>query len=203
MTEIELTLPPREGALLREAYADAGAILEYGGGGSTVVAASASGRHVMCVESDPEWCDRLRAATQAMPSVPVLHHADIGPVGAWGRPVSRHHWPRFHRYATSVWDREDLVHPDVVLIDGLLRAACFATCAIRITRPVLVLFDDYQRTAYHVVERLLKPALVEGRLAVFELTPGLVGPSDLTLVQEMFGQMNYGAPHGQSAGAGI
>ncbi|MDB6454908.1 hypothetical protein [Falsirhodobacter sp. 20TX0035] len=189
---IGLTLPEAEAALLRDAYSEADVILEYGGGGSTLLAAGLPGKRVFCVESDPLWADNLREASAALPSVPALHHVDIGRVGAWGRPLTPRQWPRFHLYPTTVWDRPDFVHPDVILIDGLLRPACFATCALRITRPVIVLFDDYvRRRPYHVVEEILRPTLIEGRMAVFEMVPGLLGPSDLTRVLGMFTQVNY------------
>ncbi|WP_128254325.1 hypothetical protein [Falsirhodobacter deserti] len=195
--KMDLALPPQEATLLHNAYGEADTILEYGSGGSTLLAASMPGKRVFSVESDPEWVGRLQAATEGAVSRPVLHHVDVGPVGDWGRPLAPRQWPKFHRYPTTVWDRDDFVHPDVVLIDGLLRPACFVTCAIRITRPVTVLFDDYAgRPAYHMVERIARPVLFEGRMAVFHLEPGLLSPSDMTMVLEMFTQVNYGAPRG-------
>ncbi|WP_211784969.1 hypothetical protein [Falsirhodobacter algicola] len=185
-------MPAPETSLLREAYEAAQVILEYGIGGSTVMASGMSGTTLFGVESDAAWAERVQAEAAGGLGDIRLHVVDIGAVGRWGRPKSAADWPKFHRYATTVWDRADFVHPDIVLIDGVLRPACFAACALRITRPVTVLFDDYRdRRAYHAVERIVPPLLIEGRLAVFELEPGMIGPADLTLIQSLFGQVNY------------
>ncbi|WP_045386678.1 hypothetical protein [Falsirhodobacter sp. alg1] len=191
-TSIKLTMPEHEAGFLREAYACARVILEYGGGGSTLLAAGMEEKRVFCVESDPDWCARLRRAVDGAKSEVTIHHGDVGPTGEWGRPVSPRQWPKFHTYPVGIWDRPEFEEPDVVLIDGLLRPACFATCAIRITKPTLVLFDDYAgRKAYHAVEAICAPVQKEGRLAIFELIPGLIGPKDLSLVQNLFTQVNY------------
>lgn len=178
----ELTLPDTEAAALGDALTRAGSYLEYGSGGSTVLAASAPGRQVMSVESDPDWAAQMRAwfAAHPGPSPVTLHHADIGPVRAWGHPANDAAFRRWPDYAHSVWERADFAHPDLVLIDGRFRAACFATVALRITRPVVVLFDDYvSRKAYHTVEQLARPTGFAGRMARFELSP-MVLPRALT-----------------------
>ena len=54
ITRPELTLPEAEAALLRETYDRAGVILEYGSGGSTVLAAEQPGKTVPSVESSNE-----------------------------------------------------------------------------------------------------------------------------------------------------
>ena len=170
----QLTLPAAEAAAVQAAYAEAGCILEYGSGGSTVLAAEMPGKTVFSVESDPAWAAGLRGwfNDNPTPSCPVIHHADIGPTREWGHPLDDRAIKRWPGYALSVWDRPDFMHPDVVLIDGRFRVACFLTVAIRITRPVTVLFDDYaDRDAYHTVETLAQPVARIGRMARFELGP--------------------------------
>ena len=72
----------------------------------------------------------------------------------------------------SIWDLPEFVHPDVVLIDGRFRAACFLTTLFRCTRPLTLLWDDYiDRPAYHEVESLLKPVEMIGRMARFDVVP--------------------------------
>ena len=56
----KLTLPPQEAEALKEAYAGADTILEYGSGGSTVVAAERPGTLVTSVESDRGWARMMR-----------------------------------------------------------------------------------------------------------------------------------------------
>lgn len=175
-----LTLPPDEAALLRAEYRRAGVILEYGSGGSTVLAGAMPGKQVFSVESDAAWVARMQGwFVENPPASPVvMHHADIGPTVAWGRPADETQFRKWPGYANSVWDRADFAHPDVVLVDGRFRAACLMTVALRILRPVTVLFDDYtRRKPYHAVERLVQPTGFAGRMARFDLVP-MAFPAD-------------------------
>lgn len=184
-----LTLPAEEAAWLRETYARAASILEYGSGGSTVLAGEMPGKSVTSVESDGNWAAMLEAWFAAHPPVsPVtIHHVDVGPTKKWGMPASHAHWQRFHRYPLSVWDRPDPPHPDVVLIDGRFRAACLLAVLFRATRPVTVLFDDYgNRPAYHRVESFVKPLELRGRMARFEIEPRAFPTDRMTDVLDIF-----------------
>lgn len=178
-----LTFPQEVADFVKETYARAGTILEYGGGGSTMIAAG-QGCRTFVVESDKVWAESLRAAlTRDGHSGVDVVYADIGATVAWGRPKDGSGFARYHRYALSVWDAPDFVAPDVVLIDGRFRRACFAATVLRATRPVTVLFDDYtDRPNYHDVERLFPVVQTVGRMAVFHVTPGPVPPGLLTQV---------------------
>lgn len=177
-----LTLPDAEAAFLREAYGRAKAILEYGSGGSTVLAAEL-GKPVVSVESDKAWADRLSAHLAGITDKAAVHHVDIGPTKDWGRPRDSSGAARYHLYALSVWDREDLGEPDLVLIDGRFRAACLAAVLLRAKRPTTVLFDDYApRPYYHGVEKLALKEEMVGRMARFTVTPGPIPPEMLTQV---------------------
>ncbi|GGE03411.1 hypothetical protein SAMN05421774_101624 [Gemmobacter megaterium] len=178
----ELTLPQAEAALVRATYDQAGVILEYGSGGSTVMAAEMPGKTVFSVESDHGWLTMMEGWFAANPpaSTVRMHHGDIGPTGAWGRPADETTFRKWPGYALSVWDRPDFVQPDVVLIDGRFRAACLMTVALRTTRPVTVLFDDYtERKPYHTVETLLPRAGTVGRMVRFEVAPMALPPERL------------------------
>ncbi|MDP4033725.1 MAG: hypothetical protein Q8P60_12900, partial [Pseudorhodobacter sp.] len=75
-----VTLPEVEAAALAAALRKAEVVLEYGSGGSTVMAAD-MGKTVFSVESDAEWLDGMRQWFDRHPpkAEVVLHHADIGP----------------------------------------------------------------------------------------------------------------------------
>lgn len=177
-----LTFPAEEAELVRQYYAASVSILEYGSGGSTVLAAEL-GKPVFSVESDAAWAERLRHHLEGISGTAVIHHVDIGPTKDWGHPVNSQGFRDFHRYALSVWDRPDFIHPDVVLIDGRFRAACFAATMMRCTRPVTVLFDDYTlRRYYHRVEALVAREETVGRLARFTVVPRQIPPEMLTEV---------------------
>lgn len=184
----ELTLPPDEAECLRQAYAAAGTILEYGTGGSTIVAGEL-GRTIFAVESDAAWCAGLQRWFDANPPAGrvVLHHADIGPTGGWGTPTSAEAFGLYPGYAQSVWDRPDFQAPDTVMVDGRFRVACFATAFLRSEQPVTLLFDDYvERPHYHVVERLAKPARFAGRMAVFALQPAALPRAEMGWIASAF-----------------
>lgn len=189
-----LGLEEAAAARLHAAYSEARVILEYGGGGSTVLAAELPGKYIMCVESDPNWALKLQLWIDAavLPSPVIVYPVDIGPVGAWGRPKDATAWASFHRYPLAIWDEPFFRHPDVILIDGRFRPACLATAALRITRPVTVLFDDYvPRTHYHAIEVLARPVAMIGRMAEFRLEPGALPRDAVTTVVAAFAQASY------------
>jgi hypothetical protein len=176
----ELTFPPKERRFLVSRYEAAGTILEYGSGGSTVLAAQL-GKAVFSVESDRDWADRMAHHVATLSDKAHVHWADVGPTGPWGVPMKPRDFRKFHGYALSVWDRPDFVEPDLVLIDGRFRAACLVAVMLRATKPVTVLFDDYlKRRYYHGVERLARKEEMVGRMARFTVTPGAIPPDMAT-----------------------
>ena len=184
-----LTLPPKAAEAVRSAYGGAQVILEYGSGGSTALAAAMPGKTVFSVESDKDWMDGLAAWFSANPPAArvMLHHGDVGPTGEWGMPTDRQAVEKFPGYALSVWDRPDFRHPDVVLVDGRFRVACFLTTLFRIGRPVTLLWDDYgKREAYHAVERYALPVAMHGRMARFDLMPMALPSADLSWIIAQF-----------------
>ena len=183
ITRPELTLPAAEAEVLRAAYAQAEVILEYGSGGSTVMAAE-MGKRVTSVESDQAWAQMMRdwfAANPPRGDVSIVW-SDIGPTKEWGHPVDDSEWKHFPAYPLAVWDWPDFAHPDVVLVDGRFRMGCALATAYRITRPIPLYYDDYaNRPRHHQIEAFLgAPADITGRMARFDLTPTPI-PADRLL----------------------
>lgn len=184
ITRPELTMPAPEAAALRLAYDQAGVILEYGSGGSTVLAAEMAGKHVTTVESDRKWARMMKRWFQAHPpaagtEVEVIW-SNIGPTRAWGHPVDDGEWRRFADYPLAVWQRKGFRHPDVVLVDGRFRIGCALATAFSITRPVTLLFDDYgRRKWFHKVEEFIGTPRMVGRMALFDLAPRAIPPAQL------------------------
>lgn len=180
-----LTFPDDVADCVRAEYARASVVLEYGSGGSTALAAETPGLTCFSVENDLAWARAMAAWLAAHhPGADVrLHRAWIGPTKKWGRP----RWPRlpllhplFRRYPASVWARRDFSPPDLILVDGRFRVACFLTALMRVTRPTRLLWDDYAgRPDYHLVERYCAPVAIVGRMAVFEIAPRRFDRSDL------------------------
>ncbi len=191
MTRPELTLPEAEAQLLREEYARAGAILEYGSGGSTLMAAEMPGKSVVSVESDPDWAARVRGWLGEHPpaqgTTVEIAFADIGQTKDWGHPVDEADWRNFARYPLEIWGRKDFVHPDVVLVDGRFRLGCVLAAAYLSERPLTLLFDDYaHRAHYHRIESFVGTPTLTGRMARFHITPQPI-PADrlLRIIQIM------------------
>ncbi|PYF12971.1 hypothetical protein C8J30_101355 [Rhodobacter viridis] len=181
----KLTLPEAEAAALTEAYASAEVILEYGSGGSTAMGAEMPGKRIFSVESDADWLAMMRGWFDAHPPKAqlVLHHGDIGPTKEWGAPKDTAAFRQWPSYPIGVWDRPDFVQPDLVLIDGRFRAACFLTTLFRITKPVRLLWDDYTlRPGYHLMESFCPPVRTIGRMAEFHLTPTAIPAEKLGLI---------------------
>ncbi len=171
----ELTLPPAEVEAVRAAYAGAETILEYGSGGSTVLAGEMTGKQVFSVESDAGWAEMMRSWFKANPpqsQVRVIH-ADIGATTEWGHPADDSAWKRFARYPLGIWESGRMGQPDVVLVDGRFRMGCVLAAAFHTQKPLALLFDDYlRRTHYHAIEEVIgAPKEIIGRMARFEISP--------------------------------
>ncbi len=179
-----LTFPAEEASYVLSAYKQAEVVLEYGSGGSTLMAMDIGVSHVMSVESDPAWAEKMRQhITDHSSNTQVdLLHVDIGPTKKWGRPADRMGWPRYHRYPTAVWDADFFRQPDLVLIDGRFRPGCLLTVLLRTKAPVKVIFDDYVGRPIYAqhVEHFIQPSGIIGRAALFDVVPSALQPQDLT-----------------------
>lgn len=153
--------------------------LEYGSGGSTVLAASL-GKRVYSVDSDRIFLTRVQEALcEHAPnnaSNVSLLYANIGFTREWGQPVFRKPTPnrmaRWRQYYEMLWVSLNLARivPDLVLVDGRFRVACALFCMKHlISSPNSVLIvDDYMgREWYLEIERFGEMVDVVGRMAVF------------------------------------
>src|SRR4051812_3128434 len=75
--------------------------LEFGSGGSTVMASQNVKERIVSVNSSREWLDKVAAAVTNLPGKKpelILRHVDIGPTKEWGYPTSaeaRSRWPAY------------------------------------------------------------------------------------------------------------
>lgn len=163
-------------------------VLEYGSGESTIRAAKAGVASIFSVESDGAWMADVQAKIDQVDTKTHvhLHHADMGPTGKWGMPNDIRKFRDFPGYAVDVWNLEGFSHPDVVIIDGRFRVACFFTTMLLIQKPTKVLFDDYDnRPGFRkAVEQIMEPSRRCGYMAVFDLEPAPVTPKVLQLLMQ-------------------
>lgn len=188
ITRPELTMPEAEAALLRDSYAAADVILEYGSGGSTALAAELPGKTVFSVESDPDWAQMMKGWFKAHPPVADVHviWSDVGKTKSWGYPEDDSDWRKFARYPLFIWQRKGFVPPDVVLVDGRFRVGCALATAFLTQKPVTLLFDDYvQRDFYHKVEEILGTPDITGRMARFDVVPTPIPPEKLLWIMKV------------------
>ncbi|MGD9815394.1 MAG: hypothetical protein AB7Q23_11050 [Hyphomonadaceae bacterium] len=164
-----------------ECLAVATSYLEFGAGGSTVLAAM-HGMRMTTVESDKHF---LAAVKRKLTSLgrfdrqkQDLLAVDIGVTEAWGAPLMRTPTParvaRWRRYPSAPWAAmEHLPGPHLVLVDGRFRVACALSAArFLIGREGAILIDDYMdREHYYVVERHLERVRNVGRMALFRVRP--------------------------------
>lgn len=138
---------------------------EWGMGMSTEVALAETACTVRSVETSEEWFQRTAQAHHQEPRLSGIL-VDLGAVSGWGRPVAYRRRSRIDEYLLGPFS--DSYSPELVLIDGRFRVACFAAALLNGPVGMLILFDDYVgREHYHVVEELLQPIAVAGRQALF------------------------------------
>jgi len=164
-------MPAAAVARLERALAQSECYLEYGSGGSTSMANRLGVPVSISVESDKAWLETLKAGLILTPSVRrIFLHADIGPTREWGHPVDESKWRTWHEYPLGAWRTclAESLDPDVVLIDGRFRKACFYATLIFGRPGATILFDDYEnRPFYQEVEKFVRPSLMYDRLAEF------------------------------------
>lgn len=150
--------------------------LEFGGGGSTVVA-SRLGKPFVSVDSDPYFVRALLAHLPAKDQSRVIC-VDTGVTGLWGAPLFRSQPERrralWRQYPHAPWMLLSKLglKPDLVLLDGRFRVACALVCLKHLGSDpdVVMLVDDYEgRPDYAVIEQYARLVAMHGRMAEFRL----------------------------------
>jgi hypothetical protein len=167
-------------SLLVEALETAKSYLEFGCGLSTEFVSSAYSCRVRSVETSAFWAElvqgRVRSGTEVI-------HIDLGPVGDYGIPLSYANRNHFVRYFEAGF--EEGFDPDVILIDGRFRVACFLTCLMRASPGTKIVFDDYMRPYYKVVEEFVKPLAMNQRQAMF-VKPESIDVDQVRVLRDQF-----------------
>ena len=172
--------------LFLDALKKATRYLEYGGGGSTIMAAR-QGIETVCIESDQRFAREIRKRIDSVPHRVSVHYADIGPTGRWGRPIPILAMPRFRRrYPHYVYAPDRFAGNgffDLVLIDGRFRVACALYAirrAVQAEVSCLICFDDYLlREKYQVLAQYCEPEVIGANMALFRpLQSGMIRMPD-------------------------
>lgn len=157
---------------LRRRMENSKCYLEYGAGGSTILAANEYQiPAVISVDSDKSWVDKVVAATQHQPdNKTIVHYCNIGPVRDWGTPINLDCIDQFWRYSFVPWETatSNQLEPDLVFIDGRFRVCSFLVTLLYAQEGTVILFDDYfDRPHYFIAEQFCQLHSRHGRMAEF------------------------------------
>lgn len=146
--------------------------LEYGSGGSTIVA-SQFVELLVSTESDPVFAKAVRKVVYQRPTEIHLLNPKIGLTRQWGFPVMAvptpariSRWTSYPRAPWKVFESRG-VRPDTILIDGRFRIACMLESLLHVDQSTIILFDDYVGRNYGVVEQFADIVAFHGRMAEF------------------------------------
>ncbi|RVT90210.1 hypothetical protein [Sphingomonas crocodyli] len=160
--------------------------LEFGSGGSTVVAAQL-GIETITVESD-RWFGRAVQAKIHPATTNTMLFIDLGLTRDWSYPVfkrqtpaRRARWDEYteapRRHISKLGGR----FPDLILVDGRFRMACALVCAQeahRLGQSTTICVDDYgDKDWYRPLEYSLGTPELVGRMAIFSVHPDRPAPT--------------------------
>ena len=159
----------------REQLETARNYLEYGSGGSTILA-NQMVTNLVSVDSDASFLAdvRRKLETHDRRAMAKLIHVNIGLTQHWGMPVftkpTRRRVRRWEEYAKAPWRYFRTIgqQPDLILVDGRFRVACVLESLLSLSplTETQILLDDYvDRPEYEVIEQFAQVELV-GRMAV-------------------------------------
>jgi len=146
--------------------------VEFGTGGSTVVASKHVKNSILSLDSSRQWLDQVRAACASSQTMPELIFVDIGPTGDWGFPIdasAKSRWPDYH---STIWEIPDSCAADLYLVDGRFRVACFAQIVLHCNPNAIIGIHDFSsRPNYHCVREIAREIATAGDLSFFRPLP--------------------------------
>jgi hypothetical protein len=153
--DLKPAMSPKEIACLEGHLARSQSYVEFGCGGSTLLAVRSPVKMIWSVENDPAWIERIRrhpeiAAAEREGRL-VLWPVDLGPTKAYGYPATpwwrlyqsahRDKWPSYYE---SIWSEADAAAADLFLVDGRFRVASALAVASHCRDQAKVLVHDFK-----------------------------------------------------------
>ncbi len=157
--------------------------LEFGIGGSTLLALRSGAEMVVAADSDRRWVEVARGHPELAPKVATgqirLVHADIGPTSDWGRPAAntpQAAWPNYLARPWAEW-QDFGVLPDLVYVDGRFRVACCLSILLafadRSEAPRVMVHDiGPERPYYGTIFEFFETVEAVGSLHLLSRRPG-------------------------------
>lgn len=139
---------------------------EYGVGKSTIwVVNNTHVKRIFAVDTSKDWIEKVQSKVDHKDTL-MTEWVDLGKLAKWGRPVDYSKRENILNYVKSIWKYEQ--KPQLVLIDGRFRVACFLYSLATGAPNTKIIFDDYMdRPYYHLVEEFVKPIKICGRQCMF------------------------------------
>ena len=159
------TLFDGQDAMFKKNIIDINVYGEYGVGTSTSWVFNNTKAKILSVDTSMEWINDVKSKINSSDRAEI-DWVDLGQLGDWGRPATYKKRKYFFNYIHSIWSKED--KPELVLIDGRFRVACFLFSLISASAGTKIIFDDYvNRKHYHVIEEFVQPIETYCRQALF------------------------------------
>jgi hypothetical protein len=156
---------------LREQLRNTEFLLEYGTGGSTLLALNAGPKRIVSCETDAGYIDdfRLKHASDFWNfSMIELRHLDVGVTKKWGYPVETFTDSQADGYFRVIEEHADA---DTVFIDSRFRVAVAAKCYLFLGDDAKFLIHDFDRKHYLPVLEFLELEEQVGTLALLKKRP--------------------------------
>jgi len=160
--DFHIEMTEKEQNLFLSYVSNAEVYLEFGSGGSTMLALSSAVSKIYSVETSLEWIKYLRKRNKSIVCSEESDrlsfiYADIGAVAKWGRPTKTSDVNAnedYLEYLEQVFtSNPQLKDADVVLIDGRFRVECCQSVLSHTSEDTIIIFHDYwTRPEYHVIK---------------------------------------------------
>jgi hypothetical protein len=157
MPELAPRMSPTETALFMDLLDSSTCYLEYGAGGSTLLAVRSASKQIVSIETDSAWIARLKQHEEIAAAITahrlIFRHIDVGPVGEWGVPKGDEKLRNWPRYAMEPFISTDFDF-DTILVDGRFRVHCLLAIVNCATPKARVFLHDYGfRHGYTIAEK--------------------------------------------------
>lgn len=190
---MKIKMSEKEHILLKDNLAKVTHYLEYGSGGSTLLACSMSNiAKIHSVESDLAFINELKKQNSVAENLQSnrlkFHFINIGKTGLWGVPVDNkrvHFWPLYP--LTPFSDCDNRINYDLVLIDGRFRVACAIATALENPNCTVLIHDYFKRPQYWILERIFEIVNRADQLAELRIRENI----SLQLLVSMFCKFCY------------
>lgn len=169
---------PNEIHLFAKHILKARSYLEFGCGGSTMLALYISQAQIISIESDPDFIALLLAnpliQQNSQGSNPRFRFCpiDLGKVGKWGFPTDKSPKESFPLYSQAIFEQlsqEYTLRIDTIFIDGRFRVACVLSVLIHCSESITILIHDFfNRPHYHIILEFLTCTEKIDSLGVFK-----------------------------------